>query len=123
MKRIAFVLLFMAFCLAILVAPHRMANTAVASSASSPLAATVEISNFQFAPKTLTVKAGATVTWVNKEGTHTVTADNGAFVSDNLTAGRTFNFKFTKPGTYRYFCSFHGSKGGGEMSGVIRVTR
>ena len=123
MRRIALVLLFIAFGLVILVAPQRITSNALAASASNPVAATVQISNFQFAPKVLTVKAGTTVKWVNKEGTHTVTADNGAFASDNLSAGGSFEFKFTKPGAYRYYCSFHGSKGGGEMSGMIRVTR
>ena len=123
MKRIAFVLLFLAFCLTAFVAPQRMASTASAETRSNLSAATVQISNFQFTPKTLSVKVGTSVTWINKEGVHTVTADNGAFVSDNLTAGKSFNFTFKKPGTYRYHCTFHGSAGGGEMSGVIRVTR
>lgn len=84
---------------------------------------TVTISNFQFAPKNVTVKVGTVVTWNNKEGTHTVTADNGSFQSPNLTAGKTFSYTFTKAGTYRYYCSFHGGAGGADMSGVITVTK
>jgi len=86
-------------------------------------AATVSISNFQFAPKTVTVKAGGEVTWEVKQGTHTVTSDDGTFESQTLSTGNKFSYKFTKPGTYRYYCSFHGSKGGHDMSGVVRVTR
>ncbi len=124
MKRIVFVLLFSILCLTALVAPQRIASSTGLAAAGNDLpAAAVQISNFQFAPKVLSVKAGTTVTWTNKEGTHTVTADNGAFASDNLVAGQSFSFKFTKPGTYAYHCSFHGSKGGGDMSGVVRVMR
>lgn len=95
-----------------------------AMSKSNPVVnKTVTISNFQFAPKTVTVKAGSTVTWVNKDGTHTVTADNGSFQSPSLTAGKSFSHKFTKPGTYRYYCSFHGGAGGADMSGIVTVTK
>ena len=41
--------------------------------------ATVAVSNTKFEPRTLRVKAGTTVTWENKEGVHTITADKGAF--------------------------------------------
>jgi plastocyanin len=124
MKKTAFILIFSAISLIVLAAPQRMASSkAPAATTANVSAATVQISNFQFAPKILSVKAGTTVTWVNNAGTHTVTADNGAFASDNLSAGQSFSFKFTKPGAYRYYCSFHGSKGGGDMSGMIKVTR
>lgn len=122
MKRIAFALIFLALGLTVLIAPRSMpALTATAAASPISAGATVNISNFQFAPKALQVKAGTTVTWVNGQGTHTVTADNGEFASDNLSAGQSYSFKFTKPGTYRYYCSFHGSKGGGDMSGIIKV--
>lgn len=110
------------FALALLAAPQRSVNSA-APAAPVVAPSTVTISNFQFTPKMLTVKAGTTVTWVNKEGTHTVTSDTGAFSSDNLTVGKSFSYTFAKPGTHRYYCSFHGSRGGGDMSGVVRVTR
>ena len=81
----------------------------------------VTITNFQFSPKTVTVKAGSEVTWEVKEGTHTITSDNGAFESQALSAGQKFTYKFTKPGAYRYYCSFHGSKGGHDMAGTVNV--
>ncbi len=84
---------------------------------------TVAINDFNFAPKAITVKVGTTVTWDNRQGTHTVNADNGSFESPTLTAGKKFSYKFTKPGTYRYYCSFHGGRGGSEMSGVVKVTK
>lgn len=88
-----------------------------------PAGATITLSNFQFAPKRVTVKVGAEVTWQVKEGTHTVTADNGSFESRTLSAGGKFTYKFTKPGTYRYYCSFHGGKGGHDMAGSVTVVR
>jgi plastocyanin len=51
-----------------------------------------------------------------------VTADDGSWSSSGLTAGKTYTHKFDKPGKYAYYCTFHGSKGGHEMSGVINVT-
>lgn len=99
----------------------RSASAGTPGSASA--ASTVSISNFQFAPKVVRVKAGSEVTWQVKEGTHTVTADNGAFESPTLSAGQEFGYKFATPGTYRYYCSFHGSKGGHEMAGTVVVVK
>jgi len=85
--------------------------------------ATVSLTNFQFAPKVVRIKAGSAVTWEAKEGTHTVTADNGAFESPALSAGNKFSYTFSRPGTYRYYCSFHGSKGGHDMAGTVVVSK
>src|SRR5215470_7736315 len=85
--------------------------------------ATVTISNFQFTPKVVRIKAGDEVTWQVKEGTHTVTADDGSFESQNLTGGQKFSHTFDKAGTYRYYCSFHGSKGGHDMAGTVIVSK
>src|SRR5215475_2948403 len=85
--------------------------------------AKVILSNNKFEPKTVTVKAGSQVTWETKEGTHTVTADDGSWTSAALTAGKTFSHKFDKPAKYPYYCTFHGSKGGHNMAGVVIVTR
>jgi plastocyanin len=83
----------------------------------------VIITNNKFEPKTTTIKAGSEVIWENKEGTHTVTADDGSWESSTLTAGQTYSHKFDKPGKYPYYCAFHGGKGGHNMAGVVNVTR
>lgn len=93
------------------------------SAAQASAGNTVTITNFQFSPKSLTVKAGSEVTWEVKEGTHNIIADKGSFESQTLSAGQQFSYKFEKPGTYRYYCSFHGSKGGHEMAGTVIVTK
>ena len=83
---------------------------------------TVKISNFQFTPKEVTVPAGATVEWIDEAGRHTVEADDGSFKSDTLTANGKYEHTFDTPGTYPYFCTFHGDKHGTDMAGVINVT-
>ncbi len=62
-----------------------------------------------FDPVSFTVKAGTTVTWVNKDGAaHTVTSsDSKLFDSGNVDAGGTYKFTFTQPGTYQYYCTLH----------------
>lgn len=83
----------------------------------------IVIGNFKFEPQTITVKAGSTVTWENKEGVHTVTSDTNAFSSPTLTGSKSFSHKFVKAGKYPYYCTFHGSKGGGGMSGKVIVVK
>lgn len=94
-----------------------------AASAFSQGTAKVTVSNNKFEPKTITVKAGSEVVWENKEGTHTVTADDGSWDSAGLSAGKTFSHKFDNPGSYKYHCAFHGSSGGHNMAGVVNVTQ
>jgi plastocyanin len=94
---------------------------APAGSTSVSEKVTIRISNFQFEPKEVTVKAGAVVEWTDERGRHTVEADDGSFKSDTLTAGGTFEHRFDTPGVYPYYCGFHGDKHGVDMAGVITV--
>ena len=92
------------------------------SSTGSPAAVTgdqVTIDNFAFAPATLTVKVGSTVTWTNKdEEPHTVAASDGSFHSPGLGTGATFSHAFSTPGKFDYVCSIHPS-----MHGTVVVTQ
>jgi len=64
--------------------------------------------DFMFAPTSLTVAAGSTVTWTNKDGEpHTVVSEGGLFRSAALDTNESFSFRFDKPGTYRYMCTIH----------------
>jgi plastocyanin len=64
--------------------------------------------DFMFAPTSLTVAAGSTVTWTNKDDEpHTVVSDSGMFRSGALDTNDSFSFRFDKPGTYHYACSIH----------------
>jgi plastocyanin len=79
----------------------------------------VVIDNFSFGPNAVTVKAGTTVTWTNKDDEpHTVVnaADQPLFKSGALDTDDSFSFTFDKPGTYKYFCSVHP-----RMQGTITV--
>jgi plastocyanin len=69
----------------------------------------VKIDNFTFAPPTLTVAAGTTVKWVNRDDIpHTVVSeDKSTFKSKAMDTDDSFSYTFTKPGTYNYFCSIH----------------
>ena len=70
--------------------------------------AQIQVRDFMFMPATLTVSAGAQVTWVNKDDEpHTVVSDSGVFRSPAMDTNEGFSFKFGKPGTYRFICSIH----------------
>jgi plastocyanin len=79
------------------------------SVAASPDVPTVVMArDFMFAPASMTVTAGSTVTWTNKDDEpHTVVSDTGLFRSGALDTNESFSFRFDKPGTYRYLCSIH----------------
>ncbi len=68
----------------------------------------VLIKDFMFAPMSLTVKAGTTVTWVNMDDEpHNVISDAGLFRSGGFDTNESFSYQFDKPGTYHVTCSIH----------------
>lgn len=68
----------------------------------------VTIDNFEFAPATITVAAGTTVTWTNEDDSrHTVAADDDSWTSEPLSTGDTFTHTFDAEGTVSYYCSIH----------------
>lgn len=76
-----------------------------------------------FTPKVITVPAGTTVTWINSgSDPHSVTSDTRIFDSGTLAPDATFSFTFNNPGTFPYYCKFHGGPGGAGMSGIVIVT-
>jgi plastocyanin len=75
------------------------------------------IDNFTFTPQRITVKAGTTVTWTNRDDIpHTVASATKAFRSKALDTDDKFSFTFTTAGVYEYFCSLHP-----HMTGTIVV--
>ena len=96
------------------------ASTGAAPAAGS--ASAVEVSGFKFAPATLEVAKGTTVTWTNKDTTkHTVTSGkdgtkDSKFDGPLAEAPATFSFTFAEAGSYAYFCSIHKS-----MVGTVTV--
>ncbi|MGQ0535040.1 MAG: copper-containing nitrite reductase, partial [Methanobacteriota archaeon] len=92
----------------------------------------VEMMDLKFAPATITVAVGATVTWTNHEvAPHTVTTmdpdrwgtpGSGDETEEWLAEGESWSFKFTEPGTYRYRCLPHSTASGAGMVGTVIVT-
>lgn len=64
------------------------------------------------------IKKGGTVKWINADlgSEHTVTADNGAFNSGEISTGLDFSHTFNTSGTFTYRCSLHP-----EMTGRVVV--
>jgi len=90
-------------------------------AASGPTAAVNTGDNF-FEPQTITVAAGTTITWTNSGlAPHTITADDQSWDSGRLDSAGTFSKTFDTPGTYGYYCMYHGAAGAG-MFGTIVVT-
>ena len=95
----------------------------VGTAPSGPASVTVAMQNFTYEPKTLKVKAGTTIIFVNHDTSkHTVTSDTGKFDSGDIDSGQSYTLKMDEPGTYPYYCVFHGDKGGVDMAGTIEVT-
>jgi len=68
----------------------------------------VTIDNFTFTPKELTVKAGATIVFRNRDDIpHSVVGTKGEFHSKALDTGDSFSFTFAKAGSYAYSCGLH----------------
>ena len=76
----------------------------------------VNIDNFTFEPKDLTVKVGTTVTWKNRDDIPHTVVSAGKFRSKTMDTDGTFSFTFTSAGDYKYFCSLHP-----HMTGMIKV--
>ncbi|MEI7452532.1 MAG: cupredoxin family copper-binding protein [Candidatus Falkowbacteria bacterium] len=78
---------------------------------TTPVSATVNISNFSFSPASLVIKKGTTVTWTNNDSApHQIKSDS--FSSSVLNNGGTFSFTFNDAGTFSYICSIHTSMKG-----------
>ena len=70
----------------------------------------VFIQGMAFNPASITVAAGTTITWTNKDAiAHTVTSNSNAFNSPTMGTGATFSFTFANAGTYSYYCAIHPS--------------
>lgn len=77
---------------------------------------TVMIDNFTFEPAQLTVKAGTTVTWKNRDDIPHTIVSAGKFRSKPLDTDDSYTFTFASVGDYKYFCSLHP-----HMTGMIKV--
>jgi plastocyanin len=95
----------------------------------------IGLSQLMFMPAKTTIKVGTTLTWTNNESiSHTVTSGKATGVDKSTTLrsgekpdglfdkelpkkGDSFSYKFTKVGTFTYYCDIH--KG---MNATVVVT-
>jgi len=94
-------------------------------AASEPAAAsatdTIRIANFLYEPDPVTVKAGQKIAIANSDDApHTLTEEgrSPSFDSNTIKGKQNGSVTFSKPGTYKYFCSFHPT-----MKGTVTVTQ
>jgi plastocyanin len=76
-------------------------STSTAVSAT-PIQGGVQIADFAFAPQSLTVSAGSTVTWTNVDSVdHSIVATDVSFFSEPLGVGVAFEHTFDTAGEFR----------------------
>lgn len=92
--------------------------TKTPASGGGKAAATVAMKNIQFDPKTVTIKVGDTVEWVNEDSVnHDAVAKEGDVPKSELFGkGETYSAKFDTAGTIEYVCTVHPG-----MEGTITV--
>ena len=67
----------------------------------------IEIENFAFHPRTLRVRRGARVAFVNRDSlTHTATRA-GSFDTGRIRPGRSATVRFRRRGVYTFHCRIH----------------
>ena len=137
----------MRLCYGLLLASIAACGSSTSNSSNPPAAppppppgaptTTITMTDYQFTPATITIKAGTIVKWVNNgTTTHTATSDAGAFDSGAISApgtaqdpyggttqtpGGSFEMTFSTPGTYSYHCTYHGTLR--NMTGTITVNQ
>ena len=104
--------------------------SAARPAAKAPAKDTVNIKLIAYRPATLSVAAGATVTWNQMDpGVHTITSGtvtpgggnvteqpDGMFASGEIATGKQYTHTFSKPGAYKYFCEIHPATMTGEIT-------
>jgi plastocyanin len=93
--------------------------TMLATGLTQAASATIVAQYYAFSPSPLTIVAGSTVTWVNKDANQLkIVSDTGAFPSSGLlNPGDKYSVKFSKAGTFNYHDGFNDF-----MRGTIIVT-
>jgi plastocyanin len=85
--------------------------------APPPASHSVAIDALAFQPPALTVKAGDTIVWTNKDPfPHTITSQPGGFDSGSVQSGQSWSYVATQKGEFAYICTLHPT-----MKGALRV--
>jgi plastocyanin len=89
------------------------------TAAASAAAVTVKGSGSRWRPNVVDVDRRERVRWRAVSGTHTVRAYGGNWsYSKRIGPGESVKRRFRTRGTYRFFCSIHGSVTGGTCTGM-----
>jgi len=87
------------------------------TTTTTPPAVVVNISGFAYSGAAQ-ASVGQTIRFTNMDGAaHTASAAGNAFDTGTLSGGQSADVVIDQPGTYTYFCWFHGG-----MTGTITVT-
>ena len=92
----------------------------------SPDITFVQVQNFVFSPKDITINQGDTVEWqwttsISHTSTSDATSGPDSWDSGLLNQPSTFRAPILNEGFHRYYCIPHGGPGGTGMSGTITV--
>jgi len=85
----------------------------LADAATSP----VTIQGFAYSPTPLTIRAGDTVTWTNRDSAQHSAFFNDGFKTPALSQGQSASLVFGSAGTFNYICGIHGA----AMKGTVIV--
>lgn len=78
----------------------------------------IDIKDFAFTPRNLTIPIGTVVTWTNRDtAPHTASSDADGWNSGILSTGESYSFTFQQAGMFPYHCNVHPS-----MHAMIVVT-
>jgi plastocyanin len=92
-------------------------SPAAAARARKPVNRSVTIDALVFQLAAITVRAGDTIVWVNKDPfPHTVTSKAGGFDSGTIAPGGSWRYTPAKKGNFEYLCTFHPT-----MTATLRV--
>ena len=89
---------------------------AMATSASAAVRP-VDIADFKFVPQSVTITAGDTVTWTNRDAAAHSARVGGVGSTAVLTQGQSGSLVFMNAGTFPYDCGVHGP----SMTGTVVV--
>jgi plastocyanin len=99
-------------------APSAVASAAAKPKAKKAASASVSVGDNFFAPASVTVAVGDSVTWNNNgQAPHSATADDGSFDTGVFDPGGSRSTTFDSAGTFSYYCTVHGQ----AQSGTVRV--
>ena len=78
---------------------------------------TVIMEGMVFRPAEITLAAGDTIVWVNKDMVpHTATSSAAGFDSKIVEASKSWRYTFARAGDFEYVCSYHPA-----MTATVRV--